>query len=495
MGKTKTDNESPLTIFTTTSWRQWPDLGFIWSDEYMNHDKNGKPIGPDMTYDPPLKMFLDAFGEEYRLNKLTKEIEQWMAVAPNKWVRTSGFDAEHAPMDIRDRIRARLGLKVTVKAMEDAVEHLANKKAYNPVVDYLDARRRDDWDGKTDYIGELFSHIILADDAPAGRKTYETMFRYALYQAYVLARNDGSISPLGCLVLQGPQGVGKTTLIRALAPHEYVKTGACIDPDNKDNVITNTSAWIVELGEAARTLRKVNALKAFLTSDYDYYRRPYAKNYIKTPRITSYFLTTNDDHFLLDDTGNRRFWVIPVKDIVGLDKIRNYNPDGLWAQVAKTADDAEEVSKDWWVMPPAIMRMINDTNEGYRVQGGAEMAIREYYDLSLKAGAPGSKKMTAMQVIDDITSHMSGAYGALTPVNVGRALSKMATRGEITKVPSKSHTSPAAYIMPPRRNERYDAATIATSPAAETPRAIKTGEGGEVIEFNGIKMDFKGLTK
>lgn len=481
-------NELPLNPMTTTSWREWEQdapagLGIKWPR--MDHNKDGKPTGPDMSYGENLRTFLGAYGERYRLNRLTKDIEQWIATAPDKWERTKGYAPEITPMDIRERIKARLDIKVTADNVGAAVYYLANMDSYNPVLDYLNERRRAGWDGH-DYIGDLFSHIVIADDAPADRDTYETMFKYALYQTYALAFNKGNISPQGCLVLQGPQGIGKTTLVQALAPREYVRTGAVIDPDNKDSVIINTSAWIVELGEAARTLKKVNALKAFLTSPFDYYRRPYGKDYIKAPRITSFYLTTNDDKFLLDDTGNRRFWPIPIKDITGLDEIRNYNPDGLWSQVAYIASEAEkdpEKCKNWWVMPPEIMQVINNSNDRYRVQGGAEMAIREYYDMSLKPGAPGSRPMTAMQVIDDISSHMDGVHGALNPVTVGRALSKMATRGEIEKIPAKNHMQPATYLMPPRRNERYDAAMATTTPPAAD---VKTYKPGDVIDFTDI---------
>jgi putative DNA primase/helicase len=91
-----------------------------------------------------------------------------------------------------------------------------------------------------------------------------------------------------------------------------------MDPSNKDSVIEATSSFIVELGELDATTRKADVamLKSFLTRDVDEYRAPYGRKREAYPRRTIYGATVNPSEFLVDQTGNRRFWLMPCASIV-----------------------------------------------------------------------------------------------------------------------------------------------------------------------------------
>lgn len=136
------------------------------------------------------------------------------------------------------------------------------------------------------------------------------------------------------LVLQGPQGCGKTSFVRQIGIRpDFVKLGQWIDPKDKDTMIRCTSAWIVELGEIETTLRSdLERLKAFITAESDEYRPPYARVANRTARRTSLVGTCNSERFLIDPTGSRRFWTIPV-DNIDLNRLMNFHAIQFWRQI------------------------------------------------------------------------------------------------------------------------------------------------------------------
>jgi putative DNA primase/helicase len=155
-----------------------------------------------------------------------------------------------------------------------------------------------------------------------------------LKQCIAGAFSPAGIAPQGVLVFQGHQNIGKTRWVQSLGPSDLdlIHIGHTLDIKNKDSVITATSFWIVELGEldATFTRSEISALKAFITQDHDRVRRPYARADSHAPRRSSFFASVNERLFLHDPTGNRRFWTIPVTQVVhdhGIDMQQ------LWAEV------------------------------------------------------------------------------------------------------------------------------------------------------------------
>jgi putative DNA primase/helicase len=100
-----------------------------------------------------------------------------------------------------------------------------------------------------------------------------------------------------------------------------VLEGHILDPSNKDSVIAAAKHWIVELGELDGTFRRADIakLKSYLTASQDVVRLPYAIKPSKWPRTTVFAATVNDAKFLIDKTGNRRFWTIQLTEEIDLD--------------------------------------------------------------------------------------------------------------------------------------------------------------------------------
>jgi len=118
-------------------------------------------------------------------------------------------------------------------------------------------------------------------------------------------------------VLQGEQGLAKTSFFRMMSPFpRWFVEGAIIDMRDKDSQIKALRGWICELGELDGTIKKEqSALKAFITSPEDRIRLPYARSETRSPRRTSFCGTVNPREYLKDETGSRRFWTVPLTSV------------------------------------------------------------------------------------------------------------------------------------------------------------------------------------
>ena len=187
---------------------------------------------------------------------------------------------------------------------------------FNPVLELLERAR---WDGK-DRLEELFSILSL----PRGDTLSRILISKWLMQSVAMARNQhpGAYGADGLLVLNGGQGIGKTTLVKKLGMRpDLYKLGQWLDVKDKDTFRRCTSAWIVELGELETTLRSdLERLKAFITAERDEYRLPYGRADRVLVRRTSLIATCNTERFLIDPTGSRRFWTVPL-DTIDLDAL------------------------------------------------------------------------------------------------------------------------------------------------------------------------------
>lgn len=74
-------------------------------------------------------------------------------------------------------------------------------------------------------------------------------------------------------------------------------------------------------------------LKAFVTNSVDHYRLPYGRSDVVSPRITSLCATCNSDRYLIDPTGNRRWWSVPFSRQVPREELEHLNARQLWGQI------------------------------------------------------------------------------------------------------------------------------------------------------------------
>jgi predicted P-loop ATPase len=225
---------------------------------------------------------------------------------------------------LREFFESKYGMIDRFK-LQDALALTASDNKIHPVRKYLTGIV---WDGKT-RADTLFIDFLRADDTPYVR----SVTRKALIGA--VAR----IMEPGCkhdhvLVLVGPQGCRKSTTINKLGGKWY--TDSLYTMQGKEAYELVQGYWIIEMSEMAATRKAdIEAIKQFITKQSDNFRAAYDRRTIDHPRQCAFFGSTNDEEFLRDYTGNRRFWPVGVR-AVPEDKYAELTDDYIrqvWAEM------------------------------------------------------------------------------------------------------------------------------------------------------------------
>ena len=243
---------------------------------------------------------------QIKYNQMTHKLEYLGDVFKNHEIE--GLKEEQRLAVIREVCREK---KFPLSPVYDYL--LMGARKYHPAREWVDEYR---WDGE-DREEALFKSLNVKTDKELAK---EYLRVWSIQTARCLVGDKGFTAEL-VLILKGDQDAGKTRWIKALAPEEFIKTGLQIDPKNKDSVLEANSTWINELGEFDGMTRKVDhaLLKAYLSKSYDDIRRPYAHTEDRIPRKTSFCASVNNDSFLVDDTGNRRYLVVEVGNKIDAD--------------------------------------------------------------------------------------------------------------------------------------------------------------------------------
>jgi len=274
-------------------WIDWP------KSKVVKRKGQDDAVVPLKGWPENTAAMLDAYRATVRYNTMTHTVELRC-----KGVTPIAERVEGVMADWFATVATRHGLSVP-----DATAHLSLlADAYHPVLEWLDDVQHDGVSRIDDVL-----RTVSADDPLAA-----VLIRRWLL-ACVAALEVRDFRPPGVLVLQGPQGCGKTTWISELLPSDVrpgaMLLGAHLQPSDRDSVQQITSRWIVELGELDATMRKadVAAMKAFIDRPADTYRSAYARREETIPRRTMLAATVNPEAFLFDTTGNRRYWTVRVR--------------------------------------------------------------------------------------------------------------------------------------------------------------------------------------
>lgn len=202
-------------------------------------------------------------------------------------------------------IQADYGLK-SRNDYFDAFKNVAFRNKFNPVKQMLDSL---EWDGKS-HIRYLLPEFLGAEDSEYNRQVMRLWMLGAVARIY---------QP-GCkfdytMILQGKQGIGKSTFLRLMALDDAWFNDSLDSLDSDKAVQSLTGSWIIELAELkslARTAGGVESVKRFLSATQDKYRVPYERRADTFYRQCVFAGTTNRADFLQDETGNRRFLIVQI---------------------------------------------------------------------------------------------------------------------------------------------------------------------------------------
>ena len=207
-----------------------------------------------------------------------------------------------------------------------AIPGVAQERPYHPVRRYLDSL---EWDGTSRF--RLALTEVLGVEPSA---LYEAFLRKFLIGAAARAlHNDPEGYKFDCaLILKGEQRRKKSMFFNVLAGAYFADS--FLDLRDKDSYMILQRAWFVELAELEGTLNRsqMAAVKSFMSAKVDTYRPPFGRAIVVSPRRCVICGTTNEDHFLFDPTGDRRFWIIETgTSEVNADALRAMR-DQLWAE-------------------------------------------------------------------------------------------------------------------------------------------------------------------
>ncbi len=260
----------------------------------------------------------------------------------------------------------------------DLLPAIFAKNQNNPIVDWITSKK---WN-KRDYIGQLLNSLVVADDDIRYRNkavvTWLIQCVAAADSAKSTPRQDAKPKYELVFILQGGQGVKKTSWFQALLPREmsqYIKDGVHLDPDKVDSKKKATSCWICELGEIGSTFRKsdIEQLKAFLSNTHDEMRLPYDRVESNFKRRTSFCGSVNQSEFLVDSTGSRRF--LPLS-VIECNYQHEIDMQQLWAQVWELY-----VSGSQWWCDTELETLLESRHEKHAETNPIHELISDKFDI------------------------------------------------------------------------------------------------------------------
>lgn len=253
------------------------------------------------------------------------------AIGDRPQVWTDQFTTE-----IRAWMIEQIGAEVKRQDVIDSVNAVARANASHPVQIYLSGLI---WDGTPRADAWLTAYCGAED------RTYTR----AIGAKWLLSAVARAFDP-GCkvdtmLILQGAQGIGKSTAFATLVPNPDWFSDSPLDFDHPErSALSLFGKWIYEIGELQGFAKAdANRLKGFMSSRSDNVRAPYASRNEEFPRGCVFGGSTNAEQYLTDETGNRRFWPVSVGacDVTGLGRDR----DQLWAEAVARYRAGEP----WWL--------------------------------------------------------------------------------------------------------------------------------------------------
>lgn len=314
---------------------------------------------------------LQELGITLRYNQLLKEAD--IQGLPPQYSKQNA--ATVLPVYLMDFLRESGYEGVNPKTVDGCLACIADQNRYNPVREYLQSGL---WDG-VDRFSEIYRILGVSDER------YQTYIRKWFIQCVALGLNDDErpVAADGILVLQGEQGLAKTSFFRIMSPFpRWFVEGAIIDMRDKDTQIRALSGWIAELGELESTLKKEQTnLKAFITLPEDRIRPPYAATPARAARRTSFCGTVNPENFLKDESGSRRFWIVHLEyiDKKALFALRHEWVNQVWFQ----AYEMYKVNPAGYRLSDEEIRELQKQNHEFEELLPYELEIRELLDTSL----------------------------------------------------------------------------------------------------------------
>lgn len=253
--------------------------------------------------------------------------------------------------------------------LNDACLIVSLRQSYHPVKKFIESV---EWDG-----------VPRCDEWLIKAVGCEDNFYTRMAAAKFLIATVSRIYNPGCkfdhmLILEGPQSIGKSTLVELMAGEFYLDTN--FDNKDKDMIDIMRGSFWVEISELSGMNKKeVDWLKSFLSRKVDRIRLPYARRSSDFQRKCVFIGTYNpsgNNMYLRDDTGNRRFWPIECRGCVDFNYIRE-NRGQLWAEALVRFKNGE----DYYIKDPSALKILESIHGERELESPTHRKIRDYIKM------------------------------------------------------------------------------------------------------------------
>ena len=281
-------------------------------------------------------LMYDSHLQSIRLNTMTGMIEADVDALP--WKRDFIFWQNTDSDQLYMWIANNHGVQFPKEIFQMALTTVANKRRFHPIENYL--QELPEWDGQ-ERVERLLVDYLGADDTVFNREAIRKVLLAAIARIY-----HPGIKFDYMLVLNGPQGIGKSTFFGRLFKGFLSDSLTMLDMRDKTGSEKLQGYWALEVAEMAG-MRKadIEYVKSFISRQEDIYRPAYGRVVEKHPRRCVIVGSTNSSTgFLRDISGNRRFW--PVKCSGG--KLKPWNLtdeelDQVWAEAMAAYNNGESL--------------------------------------------------------------------------------------------------------------------------------------------------------
>ncbi len=359
---------------------------------------------------------------EFRFNIVTSfyEFRRLVTTKPRIFGKWEKYD---------DRIKNKILLELIEKDLDLAenklnilIESEVMSPDYNPFIEYFE--QLVPWDEKTNYIKQMADTVKVSN-----KKHFEEVLTKYLVGSLHCLLGVNTVNDV-CLVFQSGQGVGKTRWNRKLLPEkfreEYLYEGN-IDTHNKDHAQYLSQYWFIHLDEL-ETLRtnEIGALKSFITQEKIALRKAFGRYKTTFIRRASFLGSVNEDKFLSDTTGNRRWLVFKVTEI---NYMHNVDVDKMWAQVYYLWQND---FKHWF--DTSEIKKINEINEEFRSMSTEEELLLKCFEFINFKDSGDGEFYSSTDVMLEIGKDKPMLMSKMNSRTMGKALSKHVYNADNRKV-------------------------------------------------------------
>jgi predicted P-loop ATPase len=391
----KSNTNSPIT-FATIIYRLKEQSKISW----VHKGKNEAPLPTLENY----QLFFEHFGIKPTYNIIKKR---------EKIISSSLPENIHSP-DIEGDKFSRIyslcvlhGLGKDEKILRKYLSTTAHQNSFNPIKEAIEGVKHDG----LSRLEEFYSKVVVPEEHDEIKRVY--LKKWLMQFICMTCLNDGEKGLVArqVLVLQGKEGIGKTTFLKELLPtnlQDYFHTATAVDLKDDMQVKKLIEHAIVEFGELPATFRKSDndAFKAFITQSDDTINIKYQINHGKYRRNTTFVASVNDEQFLNSSYENTRLLVIPVRKFKWnkkVDMLQLFAELLLETKIAKKA--VEELGKNLesiYELTPKEQGLQKVLNQEFEEKKLWEELLREKLNLSNTESE--KKKLSITEIIKQLTT-------------------------------------------------------------------------------------------